>query len=145
MAFYTRSIKVPTFGQGTYEITAQVEKILAESGFDQGVVTVFCRHTSASLVLTENADPSARSDLENWLSRRVPENDPNFEHNLEGSDDMPAHIKTALTSTSETIPFVDGHLMLGEWQGIFLWEHRHVNHERSVVICVNGERGGASA
>ena len=90
MAFYTRSIKVPTFGKGTYEITGQVEKILTDSGFAEGVVALFCRHTSASLVLTENADPTARSDLQNWLERRIPENDQNFEHDLEGSDDMPA-------------------------------------------------------
>lgn len=144
MAVLTKAIKVPTHGKGLYEITRVVDGILRESGLEEGVVTVFCRHTSASLVLMENADPSAREDLENWLDRLVPENDPHFTHTLEGADDMPAHIKTALTHSSEAIPFVSGRMLLGTWQGLFLWEHRSHPHTRSVVVSVNGVRGDAS-
>jgi secondary thiamine-phosphate synthase enzyme len=102
-------------------------------------VTVFCQHTSCSLVIMENADPSARRDLEGWLERLVPENDPHFEHTLEGPDDMPSHIKMALTRTSETIPFANGQMLLGTWQGIFLWEHRRAAHSRHIIITVMGE------
>ena len=105
----------------------------------RGAVTVFCQHTSCSLVIMENADPSARRDLEAWLNRLVPENDPHFSHTLEGPDDMPSHIKMALTRTSETVPFDNGNLLLGTWQGIFLWEHRRAAHTRDLVITVLGE------
>jgi len=108
------------------------------AGITRGMVNVFCQHTSCSLVIMENADPSARKDLEAWLNRLVPENDPHFEHTLEGPDDMPSHIKMALTRTSETIPFADGRLLLGTWQGIFLWEHRRSPHTRSVVLTFLG-------
>src|SRR5690606_29586774 len=104
-----------------------------------GIVTVFCQHTSCSLVIMENADPSARRDLEDWLNRLVPENDPNFEHTLEGPDDMPSHIKMALTRTSESIPIGGGRMLLGTWQGIFLWEHRRASHQRRVTMTVVGE------
>ena len=107
-----------------HEITGAVAQEVRRSGLACGVVTVFCQHTSCSLVMMENADPSARRDLEAWLDRLVPEIDPLFEHTLEGPDDMPSHIKMALTRTSETVPFADGRLLLGTWQGIFLWEHR---------------------
>lgn len=128
-----------TRGQGTYEITAEVARAVKASGLRQGIVTVFCQHTSCSLVLMENADPSARRDLEAWLARLVPEDDPHFTHTAEGPDDMPSHIKMALTRSSETIPFSDGQLLLGTWQGVFLWEHRTSPHSRKVVVTCVGE------
>ena len=121
-----------------HEITGAVAQEVRRSGLACGVVTVFCQHTSCSLVMMENADPSARRDLEAWLDRLVPEIDPLFEHTLEGPDDMPSHIKMALTRTSETVPFADGRLLLGTWQGIFLWEHRRAAHTRNVVVTVLG-------
>jgi secondary thiamine-phosphate synthase enzyme len=125
-----------TKGQGTYEITEKIQQAVAKSGAGTGVVTIFCQHTSCSLVTMENADPTARRDLEAWLNRLVPENDPIFEHTLEGPDDMPSHIKMALTRTSETVPFSEGRLQLGTWQGIFLWEHRRAPHTRNVVLAI---------
>jgi len=129
---------VRTRGAGTHEITAEVERALRASGLRHGVVTVFCQHTSCSLVAMENADPSARRDLEAWLDRLVPEDDPHFTHTAEGPDDMPSHIKMALTRTSETVPFAEGQLLLGTWQGIFLWEHRRAPHTRHVVLTFLG-------
>ena len=111
---------------------------VSRSGFACGVATVFCQHTGCSLVIMENADPSARRDLERWLDRLVPPDDPDFVHTQEGPDDMPSHIKMALTRTGETIPFVDGQLQLGTWQGIFLWEHRTSASARRVVVTVLG-------
>lgn len=105
----------------------------------EGLMTVFCRHTSCSLVLMENADPSARDDLEDYMNRLVPENDPRFTHTYEGPDDMPSHIKMALTRSSESIPFANASLLLGTWQGLFLWEHRNSPHSRSIAITVIGE------
>ena len=124
MAVHQATLTIRTRGKGTYEITDQVAQALRASGFVEGIATVFCQHTSCSLVLMENADPSARRDLEAWLDRLVPENDPHFTHTLEGPDDMPSHIRMALTRSSESIPFAGGELLLGTWQGIFLWEHR---------------------
>ncbi|MCM2274701.1 MAG: secondary thiamine-phosphate synthase enzyme YjbQ [Candidatus Didemnitutus sp.] len=138
MRLHQTTLTLRTAGQGTYEITAEIERELARSGLRQGVVTVFCRHTSASLVIMENADDSARRDLEAWLQRLVPENDPHFEHTLEGPDDMPSHIKMALTRTSEQVPFAEGRLLLGTWQGVFLWEHRRAGHTRSIVLTFTG-------
>ncbi|WP_414660520.1 secondary thiamine-phosphate synthase enzyme YjbQ [Horticoccus sp. 23ND18S-11] len=129
---------VRTRGQEMYEITELVAREVQRSGIARGIVTVFCQHTSCSLVIMENADPSARRDLVAWLDRLVPENDPHFEHTLEGADDMPAHIKMALTRTSETIPVAHGRLLLGTWQGIFLWEHRDAPHARNVIVTVVG-------
>ncbi len=134
MAVYQKTLTIHTRGAGTYEITAEIAQALQASGLKQGIATVFCQHTSCSLVLMENADSSARRDLEAWLDRLVPESDPHFTHTLEGPDDMPSHIKMALTRSSETIPFADGQLLLGTWQGIFLWEHRKVPHPRHVVL-----------
>jgi secondary thiamine-phosphate synthase enzyme len=141
MAVHHTTLTVRTRGKGTYEITAEVVRALQASGLRRGVATVFCRHTSCSLVLMENADPSARRDLEAWLDRLVPEDDPRFTHTLEGPDDMPSHIRMALTRSSESIPFDNGGLLLGTWQGIFLWEHRRAPHMRSVVITLMGEKG----
>ena len=124
---------------GLHEITAEVRRALKTSGLRQGVATLFCQHTSASLVIMENADPSARADLEAWLNRLVPENDSHFTHTLEGADDMPSHIKMALTRTSESVPFADGRLLLGTWQGIFFWEHRQAPHHRQVQVTFVGE------
>jgi secondary thiamine-phosphate synthase enzyme len=126
-------------GPGLHEITDAVARELSRSGLSRGVVTVFCRHTSASLVIMENADPTAQRDLEAWLDRLVPADDPNFAHTIEGSDDMPSHIKMVLTRTSETLPFDQGRLLLGMWQGIFLWEHRHAAHTRTVIATFSGE------
>ena len=139
MPVHQNTLTIRTRGQGTYEITEPVAREAQRSGLTRGVVTVFCQHTSCSLVLMENADPSARRDLEAWLDRLVPENDPYFEHTQEGADDMPSHIKMALTRTSEAIPFNEGRMLLGTWQGIFLWEHRRAAHSRHIVVTVLGE------
>ncbi len=138
MAVHQHTLSLRTRGAGTYEFTRDVAGIVTRSGIEQGVVHVFCRHTSCSLVIMENADPSARADLEAWLDRLVPADDPHFTHTLEGPDDMPSHIKMALTRTSETVPFAQGRLLLGTWQGIFLWEHREASHTRELVVTVLG-------
>lgn len=130
----TLTIDVP--GPGLHEITERVVGVVRESGVGEGLCTVFVRHTSASLTIQENADPSARRDLEGWLNRLVPEDDPLFTHTVEGPDDMPSHIKSALTSTSLGIPIQGGRLVLGTWQGIFLWEHRARRRSREVVVHV---------
>lgn len=121
-------------GQGLHEITTQVQERILSCGVDMGLATLFIRHTSASLLIQENADSSVRADLENWLNRTVPEGDPLYTHNAEGPDDMPAHIKSALTATSLAIPVIESHLALGTWQGIFLWEHRHFRGRRQVLL-----------
>ena len=139
MSVHQATLSVRTPGQGTHEVTDLVAAELRRSGLGQGIVSVFCRHTSCSLVIMENADPSARRDLEAWLNRLVPENDEEFEHTLEGPDDMPSHIKMALTRTGEQVPFAEGRLLLGTWQGIFLWEHRRLPHSRQIVVTVIGE------
>ncbi len=138
MPVHQAALSIRTRGKGTYEITDEVARALRASGLKQGVATVFCQHTSCSLVLMENADPSARRDLEAWLDRLVPEDDSLFTHTLEGSDDMPSHIRMALTRSSESVPFADGELLLGTWQGIFLWEHRRAPHTRNVVLTFVG-------
>jgi len=131
-----RELTVRTRGQGLQEITSQVVGIVRDAGVTAGLCTVFVRHTSASLVIQENADPTARSDLERWLNRLVPEGDPFYEHDTEGPDDMPGHIKAALTATSLSIPIVKGSLGLGTWQGIYLWEHRRRGSERELLVHV---------
>lgn len=115
-------------------ITKKIDKLVNESGINEGLCTLFVQHTSASLIIQENADPSARLDLENWLNRLAKENDPIYTHTTEGPDDMPAHIKATLTATSLSIPITQGHLALGIWQGIYLWEHRHDGGLRSCVL-----------
>lgn len=139
MAIHQTTIQVSTRGKGTYEFTERVAAELEKSGLAAGTVTIFCRHTSCSLVIMENADPTARTDLEQWMERLVPENDPHFEHTLEGPDDMPSHIKMALTRTTEVVPFGGSRMLLGTWQGIFLWEHRAHGHSRSIVISIQGD------
>jgi secondary thiamine-phosphate synthase enzyme len=138
MSVHQTTLSIRTRGRGLQEITDQVAREVAASGLARGVATVFCQHTSCSLVLMENADPSACRDLVAWLDRLVPEDDLHFTHTLEGTDDMPSHIKMALTRTSETVPVAEGRLLLGTWQGIFLWEHRRAPHTRSVVVTVIG-------
>ena len=127
---------VTTPGRGLQEITAKVEAVIREAGITEGLCTVFVRHTSASLVIQENADPSARRDLERWIERLVPDGDPFYTHDTEGPDDMPAHIRAALTATSLSIPIVDGRLALGTWQGIYLWEHRRRGSARELVLHI---------
>ena len=134
----TEEIVVRTTGKGLREITHEVQKIVAASGLLEGLCTVFVRHTSASLTIQENADPSARRDLEAWLDRLVPEGDRLFTHTSEGPDDMPSHIRSALTSTSLGIPISAGRLTLGTWQGIYLWEHRRAPHRRRIAVHVGG-------
>jgi secondary thiamine-phosphate synthase enzyme len=133
-------IRIHTRGKGTLEITGEVRRAIEKSGIREGIITVFVRHTSASLVIMENADPSARHDLEMFFEKLVPENTPWFIHTLEGPDDMPSHIRMALTRTSETIPIHDGRMTLGTWQGIFLFEHRSAPHQREVFITVIGDQ-----
>ncbi len=130
------TLTISTRGKGLHEFTGQVAQAVEASGVGEGLCTVFVRHTSASLTIQENADPSARADLEAWLDRLVPEHDPHFTHTAEGPDDMPSHIKAALTATTLSIPVVEGRLALGTWQGIYLWEHRRSAHRRSVVVHV---------
>jgi secondary thiamine-phosphate synthase enzyme len=139
MSVHQATLTVQPRGPGLHEITDAVAREVAASGVKRGVATVFCQHTSCSLVIMENADPSARRDLEAWLDRLVPEDDPHFRHTLEGSDDMPAHIKMALTRTGESVPIAAGRLLLGTWQGIFLWEHRRAAPARQIVVTVMGE------
>ncbi|MEZ5559870.1 MAG: secondary thiamine-phosphate synthase enzyme YjbQ [Pseudomonadales bacterium] len=133
-------LKVSTSGQGLYDVTHKVAAAVRSSGVSEGLVTVFIRHTSASLLIQENADPSVQRDLQAWLNRLVPEDDPLYTHTIEGPDDMPAHIKGALTAVSLNVPLMDGALALGTWQGIYLWEHRHHRGEREIVVNVLGVR-----
>lgn len=139
MGVFKRDWGVRTEGKGTYEITDAVSEGLVESGLSEGLASVFVKHTSCSLVLMENADPTARVDLERFMEELVPEDYPNFIHTLEGPDDMPSHIKMALTRTSENIPFAGGRLQLGTWQGLFLWEHRSAPHSRKLALTYVGE------
>lgn len=134
----SKSLHVDTRGKGTYGITREIERFLDDCGLRDGQITVFVRHTSASLVIMENADPSARRDLEEWFERMVPESTSWFSHTTEGSDDMPAHIRMALGRTSETIPVIGGRLALGTWQGVFLFEHRSAPHRREIVLQAIG-------
>jgi len=129
-------ISVPTTCKGLHEMTADVQAVVSASGIAEGLCTVMIQHTSASLTIQENADPSARADLENWLERHVPENDRHFTHTQEGPDDMPSHIRAALTSTTLSIPIVEGRLALGTWQGIYLWEHRRRGSTRRCVVHI---------
>jgi secondary thiamine-phosphate synthase enzyme len=138
MKALTESFEVPTRGKGTYEITKQVEVLLRSSGIRTGLATVFVQHTSASLVIYENADPSARADLHRFFEDLVPENHPGLVHTAEGPDDSTSHLKMALTRTSESVPVAQGRLQLGTWQGIYLFEHRNAPHRRSVVVSLLG-------
>lgn len=127
-------LKIAVNGQGLQDITPEVKAVVSGAGMKEGLCTLFIQHTSASLLIQENYDPSARADLERWLNRLVPENDNLYTHILEGPDDMPAHIKSSLTATSISVPVLGGKLGLGTWQGIFLWEHRHQPGNRKVIL-----------
>jgi secondary thiamine-phosphate synthase enzyme len=129
-----RHLQIRTPGRGLLEITAEVQALVRDAGLREGLCTLMVRHTSASLTIQENADPSARRDLEAWMDRHVPENDPHFTHTAEGPDDMPSHIRSALTATSLSIPVENGRLALGTWQGVYLWEHRNAPHTRRLVL-----------
>jgi len=139
MIFHADSIQLNTRGRGTTEITDEVDAIARRSGVQRGLCNVFIHHTSASLILCENADPSVRRDLERFAARLVPDGDPLFEHDDEGPDDMPAHIRSILTQSSLSLPIADGRLDLGTWQGVFLWEHRARPHRRRVPVSIMGE------
>jgi secondary thiamine-phosphate synthase enzyme len=138
MNAHTSEFSIPTQGKGTYEITDEVARIVRESGVRTGTATIFIQHTSASLIIYENADPSARNDLHEFFNRLVPEDADYFIHTAEGPDDMPSHLRMVLTRTSEVIPIAAGRMALGTWQGIFVFEHRCAAHLRSIVVSVVG-------
>lgn len=138
MTHHQKILKLQTTGKSIHPITSQVRAIAAESGVQVGLCTLFVRHTSASLIIQENADPDVLRDLSNFFAKLVPEDSRSYIHAAEGPDDMPAHIRSALTHTSEQIPIADGRLTLGIWQGIYLWEHRQRSHHREVVIHISG-------
>lgn len=133
-----KTITFATRGRGTYRVDDDIARIVAESGAHTGLCHVFCHHTSASLILCENADPTVRRDLETFMARLAPDGDPMFEHDAEGPDDMPAHIRTILTQSCLDVPVTNGRLGLGTWQGVYLWEHRASSHRRQITITVHG-------
>lgn len=137
MTHYQKLLKISTTGKSFYNITAKIEATVAESGVETGLCTLFLRHTSASLVIQENADPDVLLDLANFMAKLVPESG-KYIHDAEGPDDMPAHIRTVLTQTSEHIPINRGHLVLGTWQGIYIWEHRQRSNLRELVVHISG-------
>jgi secondary thiamine-phosphate synthase enzyme len=134
-----QALEIPTRGRGFTEITGQIREIVADSGIRTGLAHVFVHHTSAALLITENADPAVRRDLERFLARLVPDGDPLFEHDAEGPDDMPAHVRAMLTREALSIPVTAGRLALGTWQGAYLYEHRTAPHRRRLTVTVNGE------
>ncbi len=136
---HVEHFEIDTRGKGTYEVTDRLEQAVRASGIRTGLATVFVRHTSASLVMFENADPSARTDLHAYFDRLVPENEPWYVHTMEGPDDMPSHLRMALTRTTETVPVEDGRPLLGTWQGVFLFEHRRAPHRRRLTITIVGD------
>ena len=139
MRVFTEQFVVATSGKGTYEITNKVESLLRESRIGDGILNVFVQHTSCSLIVMENADPTARRDLEEFFDRLVPENADYFVHDTEGADDMPSHIRMVLTRTGETVPVISGKMQLGAWQGMFVFEHRHAAHRRKITVTILGE------
>ena len=138
MALYQKTLEINTTPKSFLDISKNVQAFVSESGLDNGICSLFIKHTSASLVIQENYDPSVRQDFETIFSKLVPEDFP-YVHNMEGKDDMPAHVRSALTSTSESIPFVNSKLSLGTWQGIYIWEHRDQTHNRKVIVSMVGE------
>ena len=135
---FQRELQINTRGGRLLEITSEVQRLVSESGLNEGFCHLFVQHTSASLTIQENADPTVLSDLEHFMNKLVPEFDPDYRHTIEGPDDMPAHIRSALTQVSEQIPVSGKRLMLGTWQGIFLWEHRRHGRQRKVVVNLFG-------
>lgn len=138
LAMYQSTLECRTNGRGTTEVTREVAECVAAAGVDTGLCHIFIRHTSASLIITENADPAVRRDLDRFLARLVPDGAPVFEHAAEGPDDMPAHVRSVLTQTGISVPIVDGRLALGTWQGLFVWEHRTSPHTRRLIVTVQG-------
>jgi len=132
-------LHIETRGRGTYELTREVADAVRDSGVRVGLCHLFLRHTSASLMLCENADPAVRRDLETFMSRLVPDGDPMFEHTAEGPDDMPAHVRSVLTHADLNVPIRDGRCDLGTWQGLYLWEHRHAPQRRKITVTISGE------
>jgi secondary thiamine-phosphate synthase enzyme len=139
MAVYQHTIEVATDGRGMVELSDQISTAVSQSGIETGVCQVFVHHTSASLMLTENADPDVRRDLEAFMTRTVPDGDPLFHHTLEGPDDMSAHVRSVLTQSGLSVPVGDGRCLFGTWQGIYLWEHRTSGHTRRITVTVTGE------
>ena len=136
---YQDTLSYSTLGRGTSNITRQVEEVIAQSNIKQGLVNVFVHHTSASLILCENADPTVRKDLEYFMEKITPDGDPMYQHRDEGPDDMSAHVRTVLTDSSLTIPINNGRTLLGTWQGVYLWEHRTHPHHRKITITIYGD------
>ena len=139
MKQYQKAIKIKTVGKSLHKITNQIDRIVAESQITTGLCIVFVRHTSASLIIQENADPDVLQDLENFFAKLVPEDSMAYLHGAEGLDDMPAHIRSVLTNTSEQIPIAGGRLVLGTWQGVYLWEHRQRSNHREIVVHILGD------
>lgn len=139
LAVHQDTLSVSTRGHGLHDLSRRVQEIVAASGITTGLCTVFVQHTSASLVIQENADPAVLRDMEKWIARIAPEDAKAYEHDDEGPDDMPAHLRSAMTKTSEVIPVTKGRLALGTWQAIYLWEHRRAPHTRTIVVHVQGE------
>lgn len=138
MSNFQQQLVIRTTGQGLFEITREVQQVVTESGIKTGLCCAFIQHTSASLVIQENADPSVRRDLVRWAAELAPESRP-WEHDDEGADDMPAHAKSAVTKTSEVMVVGDGRLLLGTWQGLYVWEHRRSSHQRTLVVHISGD------
>jgi secondary thiamine-phosphate synthase enzyme len=137
--FRSSTLEFRTTGRGTRDITAEVQEAVADTGVTTGLVHLFLQHTSASLVLCENADPTVRQDLERFMAKTVPDGDPMFRHDAEGPDDMPAHVRTVLTQSEMTLPVANGRCVLGTWLGVYLWEHRTAGHRRRLTVTVHGE------
>ena len=137
--FSQTELNISTSGRGTYDISRRIDDFVQTSGIATGLCHVFIRHTSASLILCENADPAVLRDLETFMERQVPDGDPMFTHTAEGPDDMPAHVRSVLTQSDINLPISDGRCALGTWQGVYLWEHRYAPHERKVMLTLNGE------
>ena len=133
-------LQIDTRGRGTYDLSDDIQSAVKTSGVTTGMCHVFIRHTSASLMLCENADPAVMRDLETFMSQQVPDGDPMFTHTAEGPDDMPAHVRSVLTQSDLNIPVQDGGCALGTWQGVYLWEHRHAPHKRTVLLTIQGEQ-----
>ncbi len=137
--YWQDKLTIRSSGRGTYDITQSIENMINQSGVTKGLCHLFIRHTSASLILCENADPAVRQDLETFMANICPDDDPMFTHQDEGADDMPAHIRSVLTQTELSIPILNGASALGTWQGIYLWEHRTVAHQRQIAVTIHGE------
>ena len=138
MKNYQQVLQIKTTGKGLREITQEIRDVVYDSNINSGICNLFVRHTSASLIIQENADPDVQRDLEYFLGKLVPQTDLSYTHTVEGPDDMPSHIRSMLTNTSEQIPLYSGEMLLGTWQGIFLWEHRTLGHSRNVVVNITG-------